>query len=641
MCGIAGFTGVEGVAGAPALSSMVAALHHRGPDDSGQVTAATAGIGMARLSIVGIANGRQPISSEDGHLAIVGNGEIYDAFAHRSDLEMRGHRFSTDSDIESLLHLYEEHGEEAFSRVNGMFAVAILDRRTSRVLVVRDRMGIKPLFYAPCGSATFFASEIPALIAGLPPGADLSLDPAALGDFLAHGYVPSPRSIHRGIRRLPPGHLVWLGAGEPTPRAWWSLPDLVPEERPLDVWAELVAATIEDAVRMRTLGDVPAGSFLSGGIDSSALLAVLSRQVVDPVQTFTLGFRDPVYDEREAARETAARLGAEPHELVLDEPDSEEIESIFRHFGEPFADVSILPTDRLARFARGHVKFVLSGDGGDELFGGYAWFTSEARRRSLPMPVRGAAHFLSPMLTKGQEATGSGWVGRGLRFLGDLASDSATSFLRRRRLGAPGLIASLLHPDLRESVPTETTLSRHVAKHRGSERDLWLDLDRRFYLAGDILEKVDRATMRHSLEARVPLLDHRLVEIAARIPITDHLGPLLEGKQVLRRAISRILPPEVFDRPKRGFGIPVDRWLRGPLRGAVRERLCDSSFRNLHILDSSRLDEILDRHDHRVANHGHLLWGLWSLAVWTEQGFSPPQATEARRESATLVRDPG
>jgi len=619
MCGIAGFVGIEGAAGEPALARMVAALHHRGPDGCGSLLAPAAGIGMARLAIVGIANGRQPIVSEDGRLAIVGNGEIYDSPVHRPALEARGHRFATDSDIETLLHLFEEHGEGAFALVNGIFAVAILDRLTSRVLVARDRLGVKPLLWSAVGSAVFFASELPALRAGLPPGADLALDPAALGDYLAHGYVPAPRTIHRGVHRLPPGHLAWLGRGEPSPRPWWRLPGLEPETRPIEEWAEETAALIEDSVRLQTLGDVPAGAFLSGGLDSTTLLTVLARRSAEPVDTFTLGFREESHDERALARATAAQLGARPHETLLEEPTAAEIEALFRHLGEPFADVSLLPTERLARLASGHVKFVLSGDGGDELFGGYPWFTAEARRRALPAPLRGAAGLLSPWLAAGQSATGSGWVGKGLRYLGDLSQGSAASFLRRRRLASPALVAEILHPEVRGEVPLETSLARHAAEWRKGEAELWLDLDRRFYLAGDILEKVDRATMRHSLEARVPLLDHRLVELAARVPVADHLGPRLEGKQVLRRAFARILPPGTLERAKRGFGIPVDRWVRGPLGSALRERLFDpAGVVASELLDRSAIEALLERHDRGAADHGHLLWGLWSLAVWSD-----------------------
>ena len=379
-------------------------------------------------------------------------------------------------------------------------------------------------------------------------------------------------------------------------------------------------------MRLRTLGDVPAGAFLSGGLDSSAILAVLSSQVDEPVNAFTLGFSESSHDERDAARETAEALGATHHTALLSGVDADEIDAIFRHLGEPFGDVSILPTDRLSQLAAGHVKFVLSGDGGDELFGGYQWFTSEARRRSLPAPVRGAAQLLGPWLSQGQEATGSGWLGKGLRYLGDLASESSASFLRRRRLAGQTLTQSLLHRELRTRVPAATSLVDHAAHWPGGEAELWLDLDRRFYLAGDILEKVDRATMRHSLEARVPFLDHRIVELSTKIPVGLHLGEKNEGKQVLRAAIETILPPALFSRPKRGFGIPVDQWLRGPLRRDLRDRLLGGALVDDSILDEETLEQVIDRHDRGVANHGHLLWALWSLSTWAESRRSQIQA---------------
>ncbi len=635
MCGIAGFAGVNGAAHAPALSRIVSALHHRGPDDRGELIAAEAGIGMARLSIVGIDNGRQPIESIDGRYAIVGNGEIYDAPSHRDALEKQGRRFRTDSDIEALLHLYELYGTDCFSRVNGMFAVAILDRKTSQVLIARDRLGIKPLFTAEVGGAHFFASELPALLEGLPPNADLSIDPIAFGDYLAHGYIPSPRTIYRGVRRLPPGHFLWLNKGSQEPEEWWRWPEVTPQDRPLEDWAEEVAELIGDSVRLRTLGDVPAGAFLSGGLDSSALLAALSHRQTEAVQAFTLGFAESAYDERDPAAETAEFLGAIHHTDLLGTVAADELDSLFRHIGEPFGDVSLLPTDRVARLASGKVKFVLSGDGGDELFGGYQWLTAEAQRRALPSSLLTVTRTMRSILQPGQEAIGNHPISKARRFLGDLASDSATSFLRRRRLAGTQLLRSLIDRDFREEVPERSTLTEHALRWSGGEGDLWLDLDRRFYLNGDILEKVDRATMRHSLEARVPLLDHRLVELSCQIPFAMHLGRERRGKQVLRRAIEQILPPNLFRRPKRGFGVPVDGWLRNELLAPLRERLLDREFLDNQLLDGKALEQTIERHACGRADHGHLLWALWSLA--TSITSPKPTPTPIREQTSASV----
>ncbi|MFQ5655548.1 MAG: asparagine synthase (glutamine-hydrolyzing), partial [Planctomycetota bacterium] len=486
MCGIAGFVGHSATGVRERLERMSGALVHRGPDDGGLLVDRGSGLAMRRLSIVGIETGAQPILSEDATVAIVGNGEIYNAPELRAELEARGHRFRGGSDIEVALHLFEELGEELLGRLNGMFALAILERPSGRILVARDRLGIKPLFHATTAAGTLFASEIPALRRGLEPSesALLEADPLALRDFLSLGYVPSPRTMHRGIRRLPPGHRMWITPGGAEPDCWWNLPDFTPEERSVDGWAEEAAELIADAVRLRTMGDVPAGAFLSGGLDSGTVVGLLARQVGGPVPAFTLAFDDPRLDELEDARRTARHFGLEHHVETLSGVRFEEVEALLGSFGEPFADVSLLPTHRVSRLAAERVKFVISGDGGDELFGGYPWLHREARMRALPGAVLAASRCLGPLLRATQSSVGAGFLGKALRLAGDLASDSASAFIRRRSLCPPGRLRSLLHPRIRaewRALPP-STLERHAARLSGEPLELLLDLDRRHSL---------------------------------------------------------------------------------------------------------------------------------------------------------------
>ncbi|MGE3166083.1 MAG: asparagine synthase (glutamine-hydrolyzing) [Planctomycetota bacterium] len=624
MCGIAGFVGHSGVDPRDRLQRMSDRLTHRGPDDEGTFVDGASGLAFRRLSIVDLAGGNQPIADEAGRFFIVGNGEIYNAPELRVELEARGHRFRTGSDIETALHLFEEAGPACLSALNGMFALAILDRADQSVHIIRDRLGIKPLFYASTSRGVAFASELPALRAGLEP-ADAALeapDPRALRDYLTLGYVPAPRTPHVGIHRLPAGHWARLlpnGDGV-VPRAWWQLPAYAPQERPLDDWCDELAILLDDAIRLRARGDVEAGAFLSGGIDSATVLARLARHSRGSVPAFTIGFDEARFDEVADARRTAQHLHAEHHVEFMHEAPIEELDLLFANYGEPFADVSLLPTDRLARFAAQRVKFVLAGDGGDELFAGYAWLRREVRYRRLPSPLLAGARQLYPILGRGQRSTRSDWVGKTLRLLGDLSATPAESFLRRRSLCPPSRLDSLLHERVRTALGTPlppTPLERHARDWHGSDFELLLDLDRRFYLGSDILEKVDRATMRHSLEARLPFLDYRIVEFAAGIPMSTHLGADGRGKAVLRRTAAAWLPAETFKRAKRGFGIPVDRWFRGSkLMADLEERLRDPSFREQELIADAAVERLIEEHRTGRARHGHLLWGLLSLAAW-------------------------
>ncbi len=624
MCGFAGFVGRTREGIAPRLARAAAALRHRGPDAHGRSIAGTTGITATRLAIVGIESGHQPIPTEDGRYTIAGNGEIYNAPELHAALESRGHRFRGGSDIEVILHLFEERGPAALDALSGMFAIAIADPENDRLFVARDRIGIKPLYCSETAAGSACASELPALLAllGTDAPAHDDADPEALWEFLRFGYVSAPRTIHPGVRRLRAGHFAWLTAGGIDERCWWRWPELHPEERPLDAWVDEVESLLADSVRRHTLGDLRAGALLSGGLDSGLVAAFLARAAGAPPPAFTIAFDDPALDERADAALTARALGLEHHVEILPVPSPEDVESLFRAFAEPFADVSLLPTYAVARLAAHDVKFVLTGDGGDELFCGYRWLHREVAWRRLPSPLLGLARCLRPLLEHGQRSRRADLIGKALRAAGDISVDPARSFLRRRSLATAALARRLLHGRLRDGCAAAgaTPGERHAAAWTGDPMTLLQDLDRRFYLAGDILEKVDRATMMHSLEARVPFLDHRLVALAARIPLAVHLGGDRRGKAILRSIAGRVLPPEVLSRPKRGFGIPVDRWLRGTLSDALRARLLDPAFESRALLEPAPVHLLLDEHASGRSNHGHLLWGLWSLAAWAAAG---------------------
>ncbi|MFN0059141.1 MAG: asparagine synthase (glutamine-hydrolyzing) [Planctomycetota bacterium] len=626
MCGIAGFLSQQPDSSSAAveqrLAAMTARLTHRGPDSTGIFAEQNAGLAMRRLAIVGVESGQQPIFCEDRRFALVGNGEIYNSVELRRELSARGHRFQGASDLEVVLHLFEERGVDAFAALNGMFALAILELGAQRLVLARDRVGIKPLFYAQAKAGFLFASELPALAAALEPGDSslLEVDPQALSNYLQLGYVPAPHTIYRGIRRLEPGQLLTIDARGLQLKTWWQWPALAAEERPLATWASELDALLRDSVRLQTMGDVRAGALLSGGLDSSAITALLARQSAQPIDVFTLAIDDPDLNEIDAATLTARAHGCNHHVAELRGTEIDEVESLFLRHGEPFADVSLLPTARLAQLAARHVKFALSGDGGDELFAGYAWLHHEARLRRLPSWIQRTASHLRPCLAFGQRARGGGLRGRALRALGDLAVTPRESFLRRRSLVPPSLIAQLLHPRWRGIYAGESDASRFAANWQGDELTLLADLDRRFYLPGDILEKVDRATMMSSLEARVPFLDHRIVEFAARIPLALQLGPLSRGKEVLRAVIEPLVPAPLLTLKKRGFGIPIDRWLRGSLGADIAARLLDPEFAELELLEPRGIKRLIAEHARGRANNGHMLWGLASLATCLTRG---------------------
>jgi asparagine synthase (glutamine-hydrolysing) len=548
------------------LERMGHAVVHRGPDGTGTHRDGPFGMGMRRLSIIDLAGGDQPIANEDGTIWVVFNGEIYNYRALTAGLRARGHRFSTASDTEVLVHLYEEYGERCVERLRGMFAFAIWDAPRRTLLLARDHLGVKPLYYASTAQGLLFGSELKALLQS----AWLSrrIDPHSLSAYLQYGYVPDPQSILEDVAKLPPGHtlLVRDGRSESPRRYWHATPffheaHVPPSE---DAAAEALWARLEDAVRSQLVSDVPLGAFLSGGLDSSTVVAIMAGAGGPPVKTFAVGFGEDQYNELPYARQVAERFGTEHHELMVEPSDLKVLDELLASFDEPFADSSAIPTYLVSRLARQHVKVVLSGDGGDEIFAGYERYRVDQQRRwlgllgdvGLGVPLRALGSMLP--------------VGRGKNTLFNLSLPRT-----RRYMESMSLFPERDLPDLLGS--PRTSAGQRLERFADPSLDplsRLQDLDIKTYLPGDILTKVDRMSMANSLEARVPLLDHGLVEFACRLPVALRMRAGAK-KYLLKRALRGRLPQELLDRRKQGFGVPIESWFSGSLRGFFHDRLGD------------------------------------------------------------------
>lgn len=591
---------------------MCDAIVHRGPDEAGYMERPIAGLamGMRRLSIIDLAGGSQPISNEDGTVHVVFNGEIYNYREIRERLQAAGHRFATSADTEVLVHLYEEHGDALVQQLRGMFAFAIWDDSRQRLLLARDRLGIKPLYYWDSPAGLAFASELKSL--KQLPDFPTELDAAAVADYLSLGYVPDPGCIYAGVSKLPPGHvLTWTQAAGVHVERYWTPLAATPEPMTADEAASGIRALLSEAVRYRLIADVPLGAFLSGGIDSTAVVAEMGRQMDRPVKTFSIGFREPDFNEAPHAAAVAAALGTEHTELIVD-PDVDELfEDIVAAFDEPFADSSAVPTLLVSRLAAAHVKVVLSGDGGDELFGGYTRYADlAARGAELPSPLRkllGTAAVRLPHGAYGRNRLleySRSWRGR---YAGMVAHPLPVR---------EGGVAS--KATLQAGQPLDTLLDRwfsQVTPRDRASQPMLVDL--LSYLPGDILTKVDRMSMAVSIEARVPLLDHHLVEFAMRVPAGLKMRDGT-GKWIFREAIRDQVPEEIFHRPKQGFGVPLVHWLRGPLRHRV-DALTAPRSPLARWVDLNAVGKVVAEHQSARRDHSALLWKLIVLQLWLER----------------------
>ncbi len=620
MCGIAGIYNyaTEEPVDALTLRRMTDVLIHRGPDDEGFYVEGPIGLGARRLSIIDIAGGHQPIFNEDGAVAVVLNGEIYNYIELRQIVEDRAHRLKTKSDTEVIVHLYEDFGEACVTMLRGMFAFALWDARERKLMLARDRVGKKPLYYADCGGAITFGSELKSVIenASVP----REIDSQAVADYFSFQYIPAPKTIFRHVRKLRAGHYLVATPQGAVSREYWDIDFSDPETRSESDWSLALIEALHEAVDLRLVGEAPLGAFLSSGIDSSAVVAMMSRVTNGPVITASVGFKEEKHSEVEDARAFAEQIGAEHHERIVDTDAVGVIEKLAWHYDEPFADSSAIPAYYVSQVARQFVTVALSGDGGDENFIGYRRYVFDAFEnrvrdyapRALRQPLFGALATVYPK---------ADWMPRFLRAkatLRNLSLDPAAAYYNsvygamaneRNRMLSGDVWAGLNGYD-----PFEVFLE-HYKRPRIADpvaRAQYVDI--KTYLTDDILTKVDRASMAVSLEVRCPLLDHRLMALAARIPSNLKLRGR-EGKYIFKRAMRALLPPEVLSRPKRGFVAPLAEWLRKDLREFASDVLFDEAAKD-GWLDHAAVEKLRKDHQSGWRDHSRPLWAALMFRMW-------------------------
>lgn len=600
---------------------MNTALRHRGPDDEGVWISGNAGLAARRLSIIDVEHGHQPMTTEDGRFTVVFNGEIYNAPELREELRAKGHAFRTRCDTEVVLEAFAAYGDEAVERFNGMFAIAVYEPARRRLLLVRDRVGIKPLCYTFRGGTLAFSSEIDSLLrSGLVTG---RMDPAALDAYFTYLYVPGDRSIFQDVKKLAPGERVIFEDGVLRRERYWRPELRLQANWTLDTAAEAFLELLDDAIRLRTVSDVPLGAFLSGGVDSSAIVGRFREGSGNALKTFTIGFTDPQADETGYARIASDRFGTEHTESVMTPDLVTLLPELIPYFGEPFADSSAVPTWLVSKLAREQVTVALSGDGGDELFAGYTWAHMNhrvAQYRRVPALLRqgidGALRGLP----------GSGWAGRVKRFSTDSFLDPRASFLRRQTCFGEEMRNELYGDDLRSVVARATKHSTERVDDSAldpSDPNWMLERDLRVYLPDDILTKVDRMSMAASLEVRVPMLDHRIVEFAMTVPFALKFSGGV-SKRLLKHAIRDTVPQSLLTQRKRGFSLPIHRWFRGELGDQFQELLLTGDARCGGYLNMDSVRTLYSLHSSGTEDMGHHLWTLLSFEHWLRYVESVP-----------------
>jgi asparagine synthase (glutamine-hydrolysing) len=630
MCGIAGMVDVGGLApeDGAAIGPMVAALHHRGPDDSGSFLDGFAALGHARLSIIDLATGHQPMCNEDESIWIVFNGEVYNFPDLHESLVARGHRFRSRCDTEAIIHLYEEYGERCVDHLRGMFAFAIWDQKRRRLLLARDRVGIKPLYYWHSGSRLAFGSEIKAILQA--PGVPRRINGEALQDYLTYHWVPAPKSMFDGISKLPAGYTALFDEHGVRTRRYWDLtfPEPLPDGE--EALKRRFLDELEESVRIHLLSDVPLGAFLSGGVDSSAVVATMAGLTFGAVVTNSIGFEEEAFDELAYADAVAAKFGTDHHRQVIRPDAVDVVERLAWHYDEPFADSSAIPTYYVSRMARESVVVALSGDGGDENMAGYRKYKFHQRERRVRRLVPGSLRRLA-FRPLGRLYPKADWLPRPLRAkstLQNLGSSDAEAIYRSRAMHDPRDALTLIRPEARvRGYDPITVIEDHYRRCESPDplsRELYVDI--KTYLVDDILTKVDRASMAVSLEVRVPLLDHKFMEFMAAVPSGLKLRGG-RGKYLFKQAVRPILGDSVVDRPKMGFSVPLGDWFRGPLREMIEDTLFATDAFIGSVLEVDEVRRVWRSHQGGFRWMEPMIWALLMLELWGRNFLGAAQAT--------------
>lgn len=625
MCGIVGMLDLKGRRVDPSwIQVMNDSIAHRGPDDSGSYVKQSIGLGMRRLSIIDVAGGYQPVYNETKTVWVVFNGEIYNHLELRKDLEKAGHRFYTHSDSETLVHLYEQYGIEGVSRLRGMFAYALWDEKAERLLLVRDRIGIKPLYYSIMNGRLVFASELKAFL-GLP-WFDPAINPLAIERFLAYMYIPGPETVYQGVLELPPASILVYERGRTSLQRYWTLRYQSRDEVPVEEWTERVLHQFRDSVKSHLISDVPLGAFLSGGIDSSAIVAAMAMESSKPVMTFSIGYEGEgaFQDERPYARLVADRYHTDHHEFVVTADIQDILPKLVGCFDQPFADSSAIPNYYITKLTRQHVTVALSGLGGDELGGGYERYLGmqwAEHFRRFPNVIRGLlGEYWVHRLPDSQ--TGHPGMSRIKRFILSAAQPRAERYaafvMAHSSVERGKLLSRDFHTEARSELPEDLIAEVFRSGDADSLLHYLLLCDMRLYLPGDLLSLTDRVSMMHSLEVRVPFLDHPLIELMAQIP-AKHTMTLWSKKALFKQAFSGMLPSSILHRKKLGFSIPLAIWLRTELRPLLCDVLSKESLRAVGYLDCVEIERLVSEHLRGAANHESKLWTLINLVLWEQQ----------------------
>jgi asparagine synthase (glutamine-hydrolysing) len=625
MCGIAGWANLDANKSSPntseaVLHQMCERMKHRGPDSEGLWTSESLALGMRRLSIIDLATGEQPVYSEDRSIVVVMNGELYNFREVRNDLEKRGHKFETQTDTEILPHLYEEYGDAMLEHIGGMFAFALWDKRKQKLLIARDRFGEKPLYYGVFEGKLIFASEPKVLLEH--PSVETEINTDALRSFLSFDYVPAPASIYKNIYKLPAAHLLILENGEVKTRRYWNLTFHKNGNTPtIEKAASELRELLADAVRMQLVSDVPLGILLSGGVDSSTVAAFATQFSTEKVKTFSIGFEEDSFDESKFARQVAAHLGTEHYEDKLSvERAADLISEIGTWLDEPISDGSLIPTFLLARFVRKYVTVALGGDGGDEIFAGYPMYFGHKMARvydSIPRFLR--AGVIEPIVNNLPVSTKNlSFDYKAKRFVAASKYDAVTrhhswfgsfSIDQQNHLLTKDVLANT-SGDIYKGAKDLLAITDAPTE---IERMQFLDMN--FYMAEDILTKVDRASMAVSLEVRAPFLDPRVAQFAASLPLEYKLKGN-KGKYILKKAVEPLLPRNILQRPKKGFGIPIAEWLKGRLNPLMHDLLAPVRLKNQGLFDEKFVQKLIREHETGAASHHKQLWTLLVFQLW-------------------------